>query len=225
MNLHGLTLSFEITAALSAALVAWKRPEHRPVALFLGLCAVANDLARLALQRWAIVPARDAMRAAGLDPVSTPFTGWARVACDVEGALFLLWPAGLAALSVWLFAKRRPWAVLAAYLLAVAVLVIGHPIFRYGGLRKAYLFAELAALMVSVGAFLRWFRTEAPRLPHVVASCILTIDLGLLLLGPWKHGLFDAWSLAQVMYSALYGVIVILQLGALWITPSLSTGR
>lgn len=116
MNLQGLTLAFELTAALAAVALAWKREDHRPFAAFLIIAVVANDLARLVLQSWTIVPAREAMRAAGIDPAVTPFTGWVRVACDIEGAypsfrydgprkFYLV--AELAALSVGIVAFLR----------------------------------------------------------------------------------------------------------------------
>ena len=222
MTLQGLTLAFELTAALAAVALAWKRADHRPFAAFLIIAVVVNDLARLALQSWVIVPARDAMRNAGIDPAVTPFTGWVRIACDIEGALYLLWPAGIAALSQWVYMKRSPRVVAGVYVLAVAALVIGYPWLRYDMLRKFYLAAELAALSVGIVAFLRWVRTEVPRISHVLTSCILVIELGVLLIGPWRFGLFTKWSMAQVMFAALYAVLTVLQVGALWITfPSM----
>jgi len=97
MTLHGLTILFEMGAAMMAVPVAGARREYRPIAVFLVGTTIAN-VARLAIISYVLNPARDVMRAAGLDPAMVPFTGRAEVATDVEHALFLLWPAGIAAL-------------------------------------------------------------------------------------------------------------------------------
>jgi hypothetical protein len=219
VSLHGLTLSFEITATVIAVAVAWKRPEHRPVAAFLA-GTVLIDVVRLALQTWIIRPGRAEIAAAGLDPTVVAFTGWVRAASDLDCILFLAWPAGLAALSLWVYLKRRPWPVAGVYALASTVLLIGYSTIRYAALQQVYLATELAALTVGIGALGRWIGREAPRLPQVVTSCILVTEIAQLAVGPWRYSVFGAWSLAHVMYSALYAVLIVLQIGALWIIPS-----
>ena len=222
MSLHGLTLTLEITAAALAVVCARKHSEHRPVAAFLA-GAVATDLTRLALQEWIIRPAREALLAAGIEPATVPLTGWPRVAFHLDSALFLSWFAALAALSLWVFLRRRPWPVAIVHGLAVTALVLSYPTIRYDTLLQFYLAAQLATLTVGLGALGPWLGRASPRLPQVVTSCILMVDLAGIVAGPWRFGLFGAaWSFAQVMYSALYAVLIVVQTGALWTSPSFS---
>lgn len=222
MSLHGLTLTLEIAAAALAVVCAWKHAEHRPVAAFLA-GTVAADVTRIALQRWMIHPALEALRAAGVEPATVPLTGWPRVAFHLDSALFLSWFAALAALSLWIFLRRRPWPVAFLYGLAVTALVLGYPTIRQDTLRQFYLAAQLATLTIGLGALGHWLGRTSPRLPQVVTSCILVVDLAGIVAGPWRFGLFGAaWSFAQVMYSALYAVLIVVQTGALWTSPSFS---
>jgi hypothetical protein len=85
MTLYWLALVFKATAALLAFAVGRKCVEHRPVAWLFGGSVLA-DISRLALQTRIIRPAREAIRAAGLDPSSVLLTGWARVAIVSEAA-------------------------------------------------------------------------------------------------------------------------------------------
>jgi hypothetical protein len=219
MTLYWLALGFKAAAALLAFAVARRSVEHRPLGWLLGGTTIA-DVTRLALLATIIRPARDAARDAGLDPSAVLLDGWARIACIADSALFLAWFAGLAALSLWLFLRRRPWPVAVVYGLAVLALVIGYPALRHGALQRFYLAAELAALCVGLGSLARWIGREAPRLPHVAAACVLATDLATLVAGPWRFNVFGAWSLALVMYAALYATLVVLQAGALWISPT-----
>src|SRR5689334_3379564 len=84
-------------AAVLGVVLAVRRAEHRPVALFL-VAMVAIDLGRLYLRG-----------AFHLD-VPGPYVGAQRVAFHAEEAGFLTWPAGLAALALNVFGgQRRPW--------------------------------------------------------------------------------------------------------------------
>src|SRR5689334_14902241 len=96
---------YAIVVAFSWA-VAKRRPDHRPIAALLTF-GIVSDIAREALRMFVFVPAHERFGA-------EPFTGWPRVAGHVEEALFLGWVAGVASVAVWVFLKRRPWAVLAA---------------------------------------------------------------------------------------------------------------
>jgi hypothetical protein len=211
VTLHQLALAFESTAALVAVVVAWKRSEHRPVAAFLAGTVVA-DLVRLGLSLGPLA-------------ISGPYKGPLRALFHVEQALFLTWPAGIAALALWVYRKRHPFPVAIAYALAVAVLVIGYPAIRGDLLRRCYLAAEIAAVVTAIGAFVRWVGRAPPRLPQVVTTFVLVVDMVSLAVGPWQWGLFGAWALAQVIYSALYAVLIVVQIGALWISPSSSKWR
>lgn len=216
MTLYWLAFALKVAAATTAVFVTWKRPEHRAVAAFL-VGSTSVDMMRRALVGWVIAPARAAMRAAGLDPTVTPFTGWVRIACDLDGALVLTWTAGLAALAVWVFLKRRPWVVLAVWTLASVGLVVAYPAVRGESLRQVYLAAELASLATAIGAFVSWLRQREPReLHHTVLIFILCVEIATLL-APWREGIFARWNLAQAMYAALFAALAVLQGGSRWI--------
>jgi hypothetical protein len=198
-------------SALSAALawiVARYRPEHRPIAWLLGY-GLASDAVRELIGAKVLRPARAELAGA-------PFAGWVRVAFHVESAMFIGWMAAVAALAVLIFGRRRPWGVLAVYVVAVAVLAIGYPTFRGELLGKAYLACQLAALCTSVGFLLRWFAGREPaKVHHIAAGLIILTELSMLA-GPYRFGIFTTWHLAQSMLIALYVTIVPVQGVAIW---------
>lgn len=222
MLTYWVPFAFKLAATGLAIAISRKRLDHRPVAVFLGVTAII-ELIRLALLDWVIRPARASLVASGLDPTVVPFTGWIRVACDIDGALFLMWPAGLAALAVWVYTKRRPWPIAVVYVLTAGALIVTYPAIRYDALRKVYLAAELASLTVAVGVLGQWFWREVPRLPHVIVACIIIIELAQLVAGPWRIGIFGAWTVAQVIYAVLYVALTIIQGVALCIKSDQST--
>lgn len=206
--------------ALLAAVVAvswWvaaRRTEHRPVALFLSL-SLASDLARWALTTLVLIPGAE--RSGG-----APFTGWYRAACDLDNALFLAGQAGLAALAMWVFLRRRPWAVAVAWALAVAALDVAYPITRGEVLQRCYLAAELATLAFFAGCYVLWWgRREKPSFSNV---CTLLLGCGevAILLGPYSRNIFTSWDIAQAMYTTLYVVLLVLQGGMIWNPPQQS---
>ncbi|WP_441288216.1 hypothetical protein ACSRUE_40500 [Sorangium sp. KYC3313] len=203
-SLYGLA----VLAAALALVVARYRPEHRPIAWLLGY-GVVSDVVRRVIRLYVLQPARAELGGA-------PFTGWVRVAGHVESALFVGWMAGVAALAVWIFRRRRPWGVLAVYVVAVAGLAAGYPTFRGELLGKAYLALQLAALCTSVGCLLLWFAgRERAKVHHVATGLILITELSMLA-GPYRFGIFTAWDLAQSMLIALYVTIVPVQGVAVW---------
>jgi hypothetical protein len=183
-------------ATVLAWIVARHRPEHRPIAWLLGY-GLVSDAVREIIGAKVLRPLRVELGGA-------PFTGWARVACDVDNAFFLGWMAGVAALAVWVFGKRRPWGVALVYIIAVAVLAAGYPTFRGELLGRAYLALELAALCVSFGFLLRWyFGGERAKAHHFIAGLIVVAEL-CMLWGPFRYGVFTAWDLARSIFVALY---------------------
>jgi hypothetical protein len=221
VTLHGLTILFEIGAAMMAVPVARARAEHGPVAVFLVGTTIANA-ARLAIISYVLDPARDAMRAAGVDPAAVPFTEWVKVATIVESALFLLWPAGIAALAMAVFLRRRPWVVAAVWTSTSVVLAVGYPALRGAALAREYLAAEVASLLVGVGCFVSWLPRRRERevgLPITVTMLLIAVGLAGLVVGPWRFGIFDRWVLAQVTYAITYAVIFVLEGGFLWLKP------
>ncbi|WP_437647334.1 hypothetical protein [Sorangium sp. So ce362] len=195
-------------ATLLAWVVARHRPEHRPVAWLLAYGLAAN-VVRRAIRIGVLAPARAELAGA-------PFTGWTRLAFHVESALFIGWIAGVAALAVWIFGRRRPWGVLAVYVVAVAVLAAGYPTFRGELLGRAYLALELAALCTSVGCLILWFLGGERGRTHHLAAGFIVIGESLMLLGPFRVGIFDAWDLARSILIALYISLVPVQGVAIW---------
>lgn len=203
-----LALSALVTVA--AWLVARQRAEHRPVALYLTVSLVA-DLARWPLTTAVLIPTRARLGEA-------PFTGWARVACDVDNALFLAPHAALAALAVWVFAaRRRPWPVALVWLAAVAVLSIGYPLTRGAVLHHCYLAAELTTLATMTGSYVLFWRSK--RNPDITNFCTLALGVGeiAVVIGPyWRGDIFGAWDIAQAMYATVYVMLLALQGYILW---------
>jgi hypothetical protein len=204
-----------MAAAIGAAVLARKRSDYRPIAIFLGAVACANFL-RAALAALIFNPERAAMRAAGLDPALVPFTGAARVAAHVEVAAFLVWSAGLAAVTIAVYLQRRPWLVGVAWALCSIGIAYAYPITRGDVLRRCYLAAELAALTVAAGAIITWaWKREPPTLPRGAVLCIVAVDFGTLI-GPYLGNPFLTWERAQALYLVLYIALVVIQGGSLW---------
>jgi hypothetical protein len=214
--LLGATRAALILAAIVAMMLARRRPDYRPIAWFLAVQTVGNFV-RVALATYVFAPTRASVRAAGLDPALVPFTGAARAAFAVETTCFLLWSAGIAAVSVAVFSKRRPWVVGLAWVVVSGVVAFNYPALRGDALRRAYLAADLAGLAVGIGAFVQWvWRVERPRLPHGAVLLIMATDIAALAVGPWRHGdFFSSWPLAQVSLTALYAVLITLE-GIAW---------
>ncbi|MFT3768925.1 MAG: hypothetical protein QM820_26080 [Minicystis sp.] len=173
-----------------------------------------SDVIRKAILVYVIRPARAASG-------DVPFAGLTRVACDIDNALMLAYPAALAALAVWMFLRRRPWPVAMAYLLSVAALAVAYPASRGLPLARSYMAAELATVAVSFGAFIMWFwRRESPTLAHGVALLLGLTEIATMI--PYQRSPFSwlpiaqAWSIAQASYMTLYVVLIVIYGGALW---------
>lgn len=201
-----------VGAAVLAGVVAWRRAEHRPVAYFLGAMAGAAA-ARWVLLTWWIVPFQASYPEA-------PLTGAALAATHVDTALWLAWPAGLTAMAVAVYLKRRPWIVAGVWAVATVAIAAAYPVTRGDVLRRCYLAALLASLLVSFGAIGMWAgKRESVTLPR---ACVLLVVLfeASTLLGPWLGDPFRTWWKAQILYSMLYGALIALQGGSLWMQPS-----
>ena len=95
-----------ILAAATALMLARRRFDYRPMALFLA-AVVGVQLVRFVLLVAVLQLATDAGR--------LPFTGAERAAFHVEQALFVAFPMGIAALAVRVLARRRAWPVALAW--------------------------------------------------------------------------------------------------------------
>jgi hypothetical protein len=137
----------------------------------------------------------------------------------VDEALFLTWPAGLAATGVVLFTARRWPALLIGFLWAGAVvcLAASYPAVRGEALRRVYLGAQLAALAVVVAAIASfWWRREAGMTP--ARACLMLCagtDISDLIAGAWRWGFWTRWDLNQAVLVLLYSILIVLQ-GVLW---------
>jgi hypothetical protein len=184
--------------------VARRRPEHRFVPALLAL-GVGSDLLRQALRVLVLLPARASFGGA-------PYTGWARVAADVDNALFLAYPAGIAALALWVFLRRRPWAVVLLWAVTVLALAVAYPASRGEVLSRVYLAAELGAVVVTLGSFVMWFWCrQTPTLTHGVTLLIGSAELATLL--PFHKSIFASWTLARWAYVTLYVILIVLHGG------------
>jgi hypothetical protein len=194
-------VALSATAAALAWVVARRRPDHRPIAAVLTV-GLVSDLARQALRVVVFLPAREHLN-------GTPFTGWTRVAADVDNALFLAYPAAIIALVVVVLLRRPAWPVAFPWALAVAALAVAYPATRGATLSRCYLGAELGALSVTVGAAITWFwRREPPSLTIGITLLLGASEAATLL--PFHRGIFGAWKLARVSYVTLYVILIVL---------------
>ena len=194
-----------VAAVLGALALARRRPDYKPAASFLIAMGAANILRPL-LIGYVIAPARLAGR--------VPHTGLERVAFHVDQAVFLLWPAGLAALAVWTFwrSRRAKGAVALAYAALVAVLVLGYPTIRRELLASVYLGVELTALLVSIGAVASWWWRRTPTTIAESIALLLVIFDVVLIAGPYAAGsIFTTWPIAFGMYGVLYTAITVME--------------
>jgi hypothetical protein len=210
-----------VFSALATAL-AWalsrRRPQHRPVATLLTF-GLASDLAQRALKAYVLTPGYAALGKA-------PATGWLLVARHADQALFLAWPAGLAALTMWVYLKRRPWPIALGYAAAVlGIVILGYPAIRGPDLHKPYLAVELACVAVATGAFLHWiaFRKDPPTATHWMTILMVGTEVAGIIAGPWRLGLFSSWNVAQFGYLLLYATLVAVQGVVLWMISSSTT--
>jgi hypothetical protein len=212
MTLHAAVDLLRLLAAILAVAVARRRPAHRSVAAFLVLIVISSFV-RTVMIRTGVVPS-------AVPP--EPLTGLARVAGHFDQSIYLLWPWGVAALTIRVFADRRPWPVGLAYVATIAGLVASYPAVREAGLARVYTEIELLSLIVSVGCVVQWFwRHKDPTITHAAAGMILTLELSTLL-GPYRGNLFTDWDRARAIYIVLYAALAFVQGGSLWGSRSTS---
>lgn len=202
-------LAFGYVLSLTATVLAWpvakRRPDHIPIATLLTFGLLA-DLARRLLREFILVPAY-------APSLGTPTTGWLRIARIVEQALFLGWPAGLAAATLWIHLRRPPWLVAVGYVVGVlGIAVFGYPAIHGDLLHKAYLGFQLACLAVAVGAIFHWavFKKDQARTAHWIVGLMVGTEIVGLVAGAWRFGIFTNWTLAQLSYCILYAMLTLI---------------
>lgn len=202
-------------SAWAAWILAHLDARHRPMAIGLGAWSALILLGQLLNATILATPG--------------PYTGLARAAFHIEEATRLV----TAALPPWMAlavlrkyppgpSKFRMWtnrvAGAAVVALVWAWLVIEYPALRGEGLRRVYLVAELAALLVACAAILSWLRrprdlATAPRWYTTTPVLVIVgADVFLLVVGAWRYGLFgDAYRVQQWGLLPLWGAVAAVQ--------------
>lgn len=202
-----------ISAALSIPLAKRSR-DHQAIAVFLVVTAVA-DLARYLLEARIIFPAWEQQRAAGLDPARATLAGWVRAAAHVDQALFVFWPASVAALSMAVLLHKRPWIVLPAWATFVVLVSAGYPIVRGVPLLRVYLAAELLGACGATACFAAWtMRREAMTLPRFMVICIATFQAATLV-GPYLGDPATSWDNVRALYLVMYTALALVHVTAI----------
>src|SRR5262249_45015990 len=157
---------------------------HRPVAALLTF-GLAADVVRQVLQWFVLAPAYGTLAGA-------PATGWIRVVTHVDQALFLAYPAALAATMLWIYIGRRPWLLMVGYAIATLIIVASYPGLRGAPLVEVCFGFQLACSLVMVGAFAHWvlFRSNPPAPSHFVVALMSVVEIANVSVGPWRVGLF-----------------------------------
>lgn len=198
--------------------LAWvcarRHPAHRAVAVVLSV-GLAAELARQALLSWVLPPAPPTPEAA------RPLEGALRWAIYADRALFIAWPAALAACAVRVLAERRVWPVVLGYAGVVVALAVTYPLTRWGVLRLCYLAVDLIAGLVGLAAFITWTRRywgkRRADVSVTVTAVLVAGHFASIVAGPYRFGLFGSeWSLIQLAYLILFSILILIQAGELW---------
>ena len=196
---------------LAVIVLAWmlarKRPEHRAVAVLLSV-GFAADI---------VHPALDAMAA---PPQANPVNQWLSWIAGVLGTgLALLWPAALVGAALVVFAGRKPWAAIAGWACALALLVLLHP--ARGVHERAFSLVQALAVACAAGIGVSWYRRKGDgsmTSAHFALAMILSTEL-VGLLGAWRLGPFEHWPISQVLYLLLFAMLLVSQWRYLWRSP------
>jgi hypothetical protein len=201
-----LAYALKILAAVMAAGVARVRREYAPVAVAL-IVSTAADLLRLVLSPWLAYSRAVISGSSSITLIAVR---------DLDTALWLTWPAGLAASAVVVFLRRKPWGVAIVWATLSIALAAVYPWSRGEHLRQTYLAAELAAQAIALGGAIVWTaRRDPPHVEHAALALLLATELGTLIAGPWR-AIFTTWRIAQLMYVGAFAALVVVQGGALW---------
>ena len=203
MTLLALANILQLSTAVTAAVLCFRRRSYRTVALLFVAVALADWL-RLWLDL-------GILRAA-----PRPRTGMTRLAYHLDQALFLVWPAGLAAVAGWVFGRRRPLGVAVAYGATLATLVLGYPRLRQEALAVAYFGIHALAFGYALTCALRRFTEETIQIEHVTVIFSTVLSLAALL-GPYTgRDWIDRWRMAQFANVVLYAILTYHQGALLW---------
>jgi len=194
---------FALHAAVAslAVVLAGRRREHVPVAIFLAADAFIEPL-RFVIFDWLTVPG--------------PYEGSLRALFHADQAAFLSWPIGIAAVSTRVFMGRHARGTLAVGALAWLGLVLGYPVpFRGEMLARAYAIIAAASIAwVLVGAIVWTPRREHPRPWHACVTLLGALNIPLYF-DTW-FAPFERWGGAQVVFAVLWVALLAVHGGAIW---------
>ena len=184
-----------------------------PIALTLS-AGFGAELASAALIDWVLpLPAPT-------PATSPPYEGLLRWAVYVDGALFIAWPAALAACALRVLAERRAWPVALAYAAVTVALAASYPEVRGASLRLWYLAVDITASLIGLGSLVTWlrrhWRKQRADLAVTITALLVATHLAAVLAGPYRFGLFGAeWYLIQLAYLLMFSIVILLEAGAL----------
>lgn len=193
----------------AATAIAWllsrRRRSYRAVALLLSW-ALGSGLARSALQTMALQPVR-----AAIGPAPYPWPE--RLAFHAEQALLLSWPFAALAAVVWLFLRRPPWAVLAAWVATAAGISLAYPWLRLDALDVSNASVRTLALLTAVAAIAHsWQRGDRWSIAHWSVWCVLSIEASVLAVVLWWDAPNAHWEIARRIQKVGYGGLLSYQL-------------
>ena len=206
----------------AAVLLTWvcvrRIPTLFPVALTLS-AGFGAELASEALIAWVLPPAPSASH------VTPPYEGMQRWAVYIDGALFIAWPAALAACALRVLAERRAWPVTLAYAAVSVALAASYPEVRGAALRRWYLAVDLCAILLGLASLITWLRRHWGKrradLAVTITSLLAATHLVAVLAGPYRFGLFGSeWYLIQLAYLLMFSLVILLEAAALRSPPA-----
>lgn len=181
MNLRDFAFIMAAACAMASAMVAWRRATYRPVCAFLWY-VVLSGMVREQLVGRIVRPAKDAVIAAGVDPLATAYPARVVWAAHADHALHLGAILGVAALAAAVFVEgwrvRSFIAALVLWAIVSAIQIGAYPHVRGHGAELAfYLPAGVASALVSAVCVIAWSsRRVSPQVEHVAVLILVAID-------------------------------------------------
>jgi hypothetical protein len=208
-----LEYSLALGAWATAAALSGRRRDHLPVAAALAVGPLA-DLAHKELAASVVVPAQDAMRAAGLDPFVEPLRGVPFAAGVLCQGLFMAHAFAIVGLAARVFQGWRAWPVLLAWVGFMATFAVEYEHLRGHAARVLFVPVELACIALALGFAIQWtWKRRAPSVRHGATVLVVLIECVVALL--FSGVLTEIWGLARQVYLVLYFVLAVVQGGAL----------
>lgn len=146
-----------------------------------------------------------------------PYEGRERGLYHVTQALFMAWPAGVAALAVLVLMRRAPVAVGVFLALEVAWVCWAYPDLRGDDLETVYRIWEATWIAVGLASIVSFARARRAPLPEHVCAIVLVGGEIVVLAGTFELGIFAHWPTAQAVYIVTFGAVAALLSRHLWI--------